>query len=138
MFHHRGVEYWTDGEAERILISTGGRQLVSVDAKTGEPDPEFGDGGWVDLLQDLGREVDARNIGDNKPPIVVGDTVIVGSIIMDFPTMKSAPPGHVRGYDVRTGKLKWRFHSIPQAGEFGNETWGTTPGRIAATRTSGR
>lgn len=123
MFHHRGVEYWTDGNEERIFISTGGRQLVSVDAKTGKPDPNFGNGGWVDLLKDLGREVDGRNIGDNKPPIVCRDTVIVGSIIMDFPTMKSNPPGHVRGYDVRTGKLKWRFNSIPQEGEFGNETW---------------
>ncbi|MFP6617144.1 MAG: pyrroloquinoline quinone-dependent dehydrogenase, partial [Candidatus Hydrogenedentota bacterium] len=56
-------------------------------------------------------------------PIVVGDTVIVGSIIMDFPSLQLAPPGHVRGYDVRTGAFKWRFNSIPQVGEFGNETW---------------
>lgn len=123
MFHHRGVEYWTDGVEERIFISTGGRQLVSIDAKTGQADPDFGDGGWVDLLQGLGREVNARNIGDNKPPIIVGDTVIVGSIIMDFPTLKTNPPGHIRGYDVRTGEQKWIFHSIPQEGEFGNETW---------------
>ncbi len=123
MAHHRGVEYWTDGKEERIFISTGGRQLVSVDAKTGEADPHFNDGQWVDLLKDLGREVNARNIGDNKPPIVVGDTVIVGSIIMDFPTMKENPPGHVRGYDARTGALKWRFNTIPQKGEFGYDTW---------------
>ena len=123
MYQHRGVEYWTDGKEERILISTGGRQLVSVDAKTGKPDPNFADGGWVDLLKDLGREVNARNIGDNKPPIVVGDTIIVGSIIMDFPMTKLNPPGFVRGYDIRTGKQKWIFHSIPQKGEFGNETW---------------
>jgi quinoprotein glucose dehydrogenase len=123
MYHHRGVEYWTDGEEERILISTGGRQLVSIDAKTGQPDPNFGDGGWVDLLLDLGKEVNTRNIGDNKPPIVCNDTIIVGSIIMDFPTTKSNPPGHIRGYDVRTGKRKWIFHTIPQEGEFGNETW---------------
>jgi len=123
MYHHRGVEYWTDGEEERIFISTGGRQLVSIDAKTGEADPNFGNDGWVDLLLDLGREVNARNIGDNKPPVICRDTVIVGSIIMDFPTTKRNPPGFVRGYDVRTGKQKWIFHSIPQEGEFGNETW---------------
>ncbi len=123
MAHHRGVEYWTDGVNERIFISTGGRQLVSVDAKTGEPDPNFNDGQWVDLLKDLGREVNARNIGDNKPPVVIGDTVVVGSIIMDFPTTKENPPGHVRGYDAKSGALKWIFHTIPQPGEFGYDTW---------------
>lgn len=123
MWHHRGVEYWTDGTEERILISTGGRELVSIDAKTGKPDPNFGINGKVDHLKDLGRPVNARNISDNKPPIVVGDTIIIGSIIMDFPSLQLAPPGHIRAYDVRTGKLKWRFNTIPQAGEPGNETW---------------
>ncbi len=123
MYQHRGVDFWTDGVNERVFISTGGRQLVSLDAKTGEPDPHFADGGWVDLLKGLGRDVDARNIGDNKPPVVVGDTVIVGSIIMDFPTLKTNPPGHIRGYDARSGAMKWRFNTIPQEGEFGVETW---------------
>lgn len=125
MYHHRGVEYWTDGEEERIFVSTGGRQLVALDAKTGEVPDGFADGGWVDLLENLGRDVNGRNIGDNKPPVVVGDTVVVGSIIMDFPMMKLNPPGHIRGYDARTGALKWRFNTIPQEGEFGNETWET-------------
>lgn len=124
MFQHRGVAHWTDGIEERIFIPTGGRQLVSLDAKTGEPDPNFADGGWVDLLKGLGREVNPKNIGDNKPPVIVGDTVIVGSIIFDFPMLKKNPPGHIRGYDARTGALKWRFNSIPQEGEFGQETWG--------------
>lgn len=123
MFQHRGVEYWTDGVQERIFISTGGRQLVSIDARTGRPDPTFNDGNWVDLWKGLGREINQRNIGDNKPPIIVGDTAIVGSIIMDFPQTKENPPGFVRGYDVRTGAMKWIFHSIPQAGEYGVETW---------------
>ena len=123
MFQHRGVDYWTDGVEERILIPTGGRQLVSLDAKTGQPDPEFNDGQWVDLLQGLGREVNPRNIAHNKPPVIVKDTVVVGSIIMDFPSAMANPPGSVRGYDVRTGALKWRFDSIPKEGEFGNETW---------------
>jgi len=120
---HRGVEYWTDGEQERILMATGGRQLISLDAKTGEPDPEFADGKWVDLLSDLGRRVQGRNIGHNKPTVVIGDTVVVASIIMDFPTIKRNPPGFIRGYDIHTGKQKWIFHTIPQDGEFGVETW---------------
>jgi quinoprotein glucose dehydrogenase len=123
MFQHRGVAYWTDEIEERIFIPTGGRQLVSLDAKTGEPDPNFNDGNWVDLLQGLGREVNPKNIGYNKPPVIVGDTVIVGSIIFDFPTLQKNPPGHVRGYDAHTGALKWRFDSIPKEGEFGNDTW---------------
>ena len=79
---HRGVEYWTDGEIERIVIATGGRQLVSLDAKTGKPDPNFADGGWVDLLEGLGRRVYARNIGHNKPTVIINDTIVVASIVM--------------------------------------------------------
>ena len=131
MFQHRGLEYWSDGEKARLLIATGGRQLVSVDAKTGRPDPGFGDNGSVDLTQDLGREVNVRNIGHSAPVIVVRDTVIVGSIIMDFPTRNNNPPGHVRGYDVHTGKLKWRFHSIPQEGEDYTETWENDSWKVA-------
>ena len=131
MFQHRGLEYWSDGKEARLLIATGGRQLVSVDAKSGRPDPAFGEGGTVDLTQDLGREVNIRNIAHSAPVIVVRDTVIVGSIIMDFPTRNNNPPGHVRGYDVRTGRLKWRFHSIPQAGERFNETWENDSWKVA-------
>ena len=131
MFQHRGLEYWTDGEEARLLLATGGRQLVSVNAATGKVDSEFGEGGAVDLSLDLGRDVNIRNIAHSAPVIVVGDTVIVGSIIMDFPTRKKNPPGHVRGYDVRTGKLKWRFHSIPQEGEPYQETWENESWKVA-------
>jgi quinoprotein glucose dehydrogenase len=123
LFQHRGVEYWTDGTEERIVIATGGRQLVSLDAKTGLPDPNFADGGWVDLLGDLGKKVRGTHLGNNKPTVIIKDTIVVASIIMDFPSVQAGPPGHIRGYDVRTGELKWRFHSIPQEGEFGTETW---------------
>jgi quinoprotein glucose dehydrogenase len=120
----RGIEYWTDGEIERIFIATLGKQLVSVDALTGKPDPAFGDNGIVDLTNDLG--VDDRvmeRISHSAPPIVVRDTVIVGSKIDDFASKYDNPPGHVRAYDARTGKLKWRFHTIPQEGEPFTETW---------------
>ncbi|MCH7960502.1 MAG: pyrroloquinoline quinone-dependent dehydrogenase [Candidatus Hydrogenedentes bacterium] len=122
-FQHRGVEYWTDGEDERIIIATGTRQLIALNAKTGEPYPDFGDGGWVDLGKGLGRAINERNLGYNAPPIVVGDTIVLGSIISDTPGTKTMPPGYVRGFDVRTGAQKWSFHTIPQQGEFGNETW---------------
>ena len=123
MVQHRGIEYWTDGIEERVVIATGGRQLVSLDAKTGQPDPQFADGGWVDLLKDLGRPVTGNAIGHNKPTLILGDTIVVGSIINDGAQLQTNPPGFVRGYDVRTGAQKWIFHSIPQEGEFGTETW---------------
>jgi len=131
MFQIRGVEYWSDGEEARVIIATGGRQLVSIDAKSGQPDLAFGDQGAVDLLADLDERVNKRNIGHSAPVIVVGDTIVVGAIIMDFPTRNNNPPGHVRGYDVRTGKLKWRFHSIPQEGEEFTETWENESWKVA-------
>ena len=120
----RGIEYWTDGEAERILVVTSGKQLVSIDAATGKPDPAFGVDGMVDLAGDLG--VDDRimaHISHSAPPIVVRDTVIVGSKVFDFVSENRNPPGHIRAYDVRTGEFKWRFHTIPQEGEPFTETW---------------
>ena len=121
----RGIEYWTDGEAERILVATLGKQLVSIDAATGRPDPAFGNNGMVDLTGDLGdRDWVTANISHSAPPIVVRDTVVVGSKIHDYVSGMDNPPGHIRAYDVRTGELKWRFHTIPQEGEPFTETWG--------------
>ncbi|MDP6535045.1 MAG: PQQ-binding-like beta-propeller repeat protein [Gammaproteobacteria bacterium] len=120
----RGIEYWTDGEVERIFIATLGKQLVSIDIHTGQPDPDFGDNGFVDLTQNLGRlEFEMRNITHGAPPIAVGNTVIVGSKIYDYIMSNRSPPGHVRAYDARTGEFKWRFNTIPQPGEEFNETW---------------
>ena len=120
----RGIEYWTDGEIERIFIATSGKQLVSVDIQTGQPDPNFGNNGYVDLKQNFGRlEFEMNNITHGAPPIAVGSTVIVGSKIYDFSMINRSPPGHVRAYDAYTGNFKWRFNTIPQEGEFGNETW---------------
>ena len=122
----RGLEYWTDGEAERIIFITSGKQLISVDLATGRPDPAFGEDGIVDLSDDLlGREeVFQRDISAGSPGIVIRDTFVVGSRIADAPATKQGlPPGHVRAYDVRTGEPKWRFHTIPQEGEDFTETW---------------
>lgn len=123
-YYTRSVVYWTDGVKERIIMATIGRQLVSVDAKTGRPDHAFGEDGIVDLSRDLGREDSpVRNISHGVPAIVVRDTIVLGSRVFDLPPRNNSPPGHIRAYDVRTGKLKWRFHTIPQEGEDFVDTW---------------
>ncbi len=122
-YNHRGVSYWSDGAKGRILMPGNDAYLWSLDAATGLPDPAFGEQGRIDLTQGLGREVDRRAYTQISAPLVIGDIVVVGSSINDVPRFKEAPPGHVRGFDVRTGEQIWMFHTIPQAGEFGNDTW---------------
>ena len=123
----RGLAYWSDGAEERILFITPGYQLVALNAKTGLPIPDFGDKGIVDLKQGLDRNVDpiTSEIGASSPPIMVKDVVVVGAALLTgtAPKSKENAPGHIRGYDVRTGKRLWIFHTIPQPGEFGHETW---------------
>jgi quinoprotein glucose dehydrogenase len=130
-FQHRGVAYWPGGgdpRAARVFVPTHDRRLVAVDPHTGEPVAGFGVGGVVDLLPDrgaahFGRRVNPRLLTHSSPPAVVGDVVIVGSIVHDGAVRREAPPGHVRAFDVRTGELRWTFHTIPQEGEPGVETW---------------
>jgi quinoprotein glucose dehydrogenase len=123
----RGVSYWTDGTRGRIFLVTPGYHLVALDARTGQPAAGFGSNGIVDLKQELDRPVDPveTNIGSSSPPVVVGDVVVVGAALLtgSAPKSKTNAPGFIRGYDVRTGKRLWIFHTIPQPGEFGNETW---------------
>ena len=123
----RGVSYWTDGEESRVVVVTPAYHMISLDAKTGIPDPAFGRDGVVDLRENLGREVDVETaeIGSSSPAMVVGDVLVVGAALERgaFPRTRRMPPGHVRGFDVRTGEMLWRFHTIPQPGEFGHETW---------------
>ncbi|MYF96645.1 MAG: PQQ-binding-like beta-propeller repeat protein, partial [Holophagales bacterium] len=128
----RGIEYWSDGGKERLFVATIGRQLVSIDAATGEADRAFGEDGVVDLAQDLGPgDYAIRHITHGAPPIVVGTSVIVGSKIFDYSIRSDAPPGHVRAYDVHTGEFKWRFNTIPRDGEYGVETWENESWRTA-------
>jgi glucose dehydrogenase len=122
-FVHRGVAYWSDGRDARILIGTGNAYLLALDARTGQPITSFGEDGRVDLTQGLGRPVDRRWYTVTSPPLVIGDLVIVGSSIEARPLRPDMPPGHVRAFDVRTGAPRWIFHSIPQSGEFGTDTW---------------
>ncbi len=122
-FQHRGVAYWTDGQDNRIFVSTHDRKLIALDAETGDPCLGFGNDGVVDLAHSLGRKIDHHQITHSSPPGICGDTVVVGSIVSDGAANKEAPPGHVRGYDARDGRMKWIFHTIPSEGEFGNDTW---------------
>jgi quinoprotein glucose dehydrogenase len=122
-YQHRGVAYWTDGSDERIIIATGTRQLVALNAKTGKPYENFGDNGWVDLGKGYGRDFNENQLGFNSAPTVVGDTIVLGSVISDGPRTLRMPPGDIRGFDVRTGKQKWIFHTIPHEDEPGVETW---------------
>jgi quinoprotein glucose dehydrogenase len=125
-FQHRGVEYWrdpNDDKVERIFLANGARQLISLDARTGEPDGAFGSNGIVDTSVGLGREIAKSQYGHSAPPIVCGGSIVLGSIVSDGPTRKEMPPGHVRGFDPRTGAQKWIFNTIPQQGELGNDTW---------------
>ncbi|MDP7639373.1 MAG: PQQ-binding-like beta-propeller repeat protein, partial [Candidatus Hydrogenedentes bacterium] len=122
-FQHRGVAYWSDGDIGRILIATHDRHLLAIDTKTGARDLSFGDNGAVDLSKGLGRPINPRLYTFNSPPVVCNDVVVIGSIIQDSPITKEEDPGHIRGYDIRTGKHLWTFNTIPQAGEFGVDTW---------------
>ena len=123
-WQHRGVSYWTDGKGDdRILCATHDRKLIALRPETGELISDFGENGKVDLATSLGKKIAERLITHSSPVGICRDTVIVGSIVFDGAATKEMPPGHVRGFDVRTGKMKWIFHTIPQEGELGNETW---------------
>jgi quinoprotein glucose dehydrogenase len=125
----RGVAYWSDGKGdERILTVTPGYHLVALNAKTGVPVPSFGRNGIVDLKTELdqpGLDLTTADIGLNAPPAVGNNVVVIGAAHTpgSAPRTKENVKGYVRGYDVRTGKRLWIFHTIPQPGEQGHETW---------------
>jgi quinoprotein glucose dehydrogenase len=118
-FIHRGVSVWRD----RIFHTTGEGYLMALSSETGTPISNFGEGGRVDLLAGIRRPVNRFEFGTNSPAIVVGDVVIVGSFVQDGWLQEQGPPGDVRGYDAVTGELLWTFHTIPEAGEVGVDTW---------------
>ncbi|MGE3887371.1 MAG: PQQ-binding-like beta-propeller repeat protein [Vicinamibacterales bacterium] len=123
----RGLSYWTDGRAERILYVTPGYQLIALDAKTGDRIPSFGKDGIVDLKLEMDQEMDLvkGEVGLHSAPVVAGNTIIIGAAHMEggAPRSRTNQKGFVRGYDVRTGRRLWIFKTIPSPGEFGNETW---------------
>ena len=123
----RGLAYWTDGKEERILYVTPGYRLIALDARTGVPVATFGKNGAVDLKLDIDQNIElvAGEIGLQSAPVVARDVVIIGAAFREGMTAKSYKnnKGYVRGFDVRTGKRLWIFHTIPIKGEVGYETW---------------
>jgi quinoprotein glucose dehydrogenase len=116
----RGLAYWADGNDKRILVGVM-NFVYALDAATGKPIPSFGNGGRIDLRENLGREpASSQSVGLTSPGIVYRDLVIFGG---RNPETLPAPPGDIRAYDVRTGKLRWSFHTIPHPDEFGYDTW---------------
>jgi quinoprotein glucose dehydrogenase len=116
----RGIAYWSDGAADARILYTAGSYLYAIDAKTGRPCPGFGVDGKIDLHDGLGRDVSSLFITATSPAVVYKDLVIMGSRVDEGP---AAAPGHIRAFDVRSGKQAWIFHTIPQPGEPGHETW---------------
>lgn len=122
----RGLSYWTDGVEERIFYVTIGYRLIALDARTGARVQDFGDNGVVDLKQDFDQEIDElADVGLHATPCVAKDVVIIGAAHTagNVPRTRDNVKGYVRGFDARTGRRLWIFHTIPQEGEFGYDTW---------------
>ena len=125
----RGLAYWTDGREERIIYVTPGYRLIALDAKTGNPVESFGTNGVVDLKMDLDQTISpdltTGEIGYQGAPVVARDVVVIGAAFREGTAPRSFKnnKGYIRGFDVRTGKRLWTFHTIPQKGEPGYDTW---------------
>lgn len=127
MWINRGVAYWRDPRrpstcAARCYLATLDARLIALDAESGRPCPEFGDRGTVDLAAGIAPLYDEWEYNMTSPPTVIGDVLIVGSSIADV-LRGDSPPGDVRAFDLRTGRLRWTFHTIPHPDEPGAETW---------------
>jgi quinoprotein glucose dehydrogenase len=116
---NRGVSFWSSGSDRRIFAGVE-NFVYALDAATGKPVASFGQDGRIDLREGLGREPARQSILLTSPGIVYRDLLIVGG---RTPEALPAPPGDVRAYDVRTGKLRWSFHTIPRPGQTGYDTW---------------
>lgn len=115
----RGLTYWTDGKEQRLLAAFS-RYVYAIDAVSGKPFDDFGRGGRIDLHYDLGRDPKQQSVSLTTPGIIYKDLYIVGGRTSEG---LPASPGDIRAYNVRTGRLRWTFHTIPRPGEYGYETW---------------
>ena len=116
---NRGVMYWSNGSEKRIFAAIGSF-IYALDATTGVPIPTFGSSGRIDLRENLGRDPQTQEGRLTSPGVIYKDLMIVGGRVGEsLPTS----PGDIRAYDVRTGALRWSFHTIPHPGEFGYDTW---------------
>ncbi len=118
----RGIAYWHEGNDKRIFY-TAGPYLYSIDASNGKPDTAFGDKGKIDLHAGLGRDVPDLFVTATSPGVIYKDVIIMGTRVDEG---AAAAPGHIRAYDIKTGKQRWIFHTIPQPGEYGYDTWNDT------------
>ncbi|GAA4406188.1 hypothetical protein GCM10023187_25390 [Nibrella viscosa] len=116
----RGVTYWTDNKEDKRILFTAGEWLYALDARTGQPISSFGDGGRVSLKTGLGESAKNKFVISNTPGTIYGDLIIMP---MRLSEGADAAPGHVQAFNVRTGQLAWVFHTIPQPGEYGYDTW---------------
>ncbi len=117
---NRGVTYWTDGSARRLFY-VADSYLYCLDADSGSLVETFGHGGKIDLHLGLGRDVHSMRVTANTPGTIYQDLLILGSAVGEGPS--PAAPGHIRAFDVRSGKVRWIFHTIPHPGEYGYGTW---------------
>ncbi|MDH5235143.1 MAG: PQQ-binding-like beta-propeller repeat protein, partial [Gemmatimonadota bacterium] len=133
----RGLSYWTDGKEARILYVTPGYRLIALDARTGAVVRGFGTEGVVDLKREIDQviapDLITGEIGFQGAPVVARDVVIIGAAFREGGSPRSARnnKGYIRGYDVRTGKRLWIFHTIPQRGEAGYESWAPGTAEVA-------
>lgn len=116
---NRGLMYWEEGDDRRIFAAVQ-TFVYALDAATGKVIENFGKGGRIDLRENLGRDPEKLNVILTTPGVIYKDLMIVGG---RWPESLPSPPGDIRAYDVRTGKLRWSFHTIPRPGEFGYKTW---------------
>jgi quinoprotein glucose dehydrogenase len=124
---NRGLAYWADGKDQRILVGVM-NFVYALDANVGKPIADFGTNGRIDLRENLGGDPASQSIYLTSPGVVYKDLLIVGG---RNPETLPAPPGNIRAYDVRTGKLRWAFHTIPHPGEFGYDTWPKDAGKTS-------
>ena len=116
---NRGLTYWEEDKQQRLYFVTD-HYLYALEAQTGKLISAFGNLGRVDLREGLGRDLQEISISATSPGVVYKDLLILGSVVSeDLPSA----PGDIRAYDVRTGKLRWTFHTIPHLGELGYDTW---------------
>ena len=116
---NRGVMYWSEGNERRIFAAVDD-YVYALDARTGVVVTTFGDGGRIDLRRDLGRDPARQSVRLTTPGVIYKDLMIIGGRVSEG---LPASPGSIRAYDVRTGQLRWIFHTIPHPGELGYETW---------------
>lgn len=127
---HRGVSYWEKGKDKRIIFGTPDARLIALNAKDGSLVKSFGENGIVDLSKGLSRPFEASNYSVSTPPIISNGIIVIGSSITDANPKQNKPPGDVRGFDVKTGKQLWAFHTIPHKGEYGYDTWGNNSAEV--------